>query len=232
MTPDPHFGGASRKSVTFMMDLIHDRDYSVMESEMPENWRSLFNRAVEMGYTQPAEQSETGKAYRTTSCILAQIDVSLFIDQLKKCPPRGKPKDTFPPGSEPVRKVVTEDGMYKYKDDIYKVQMAVHGSGKLYAKKLVAVDTDSIKGGVPKFKFEYAPGAMLLLNADMKLSLEDAMEFGRLYGACCVCGRTLTNELSIHLGIGPVCGGREFGGEFEFMLKQAKAEVEAADVNG
>lgn len=232
-----HFNGPTNRSVKFMMDLFHDKDYSVMESEMPEVWRSLLNQVTSMAYTDQ-------DGHRTTSAIIQQPDVSKFIDQLKKCPAKLKdPKTsgpmskaeqeqaaiyqagTFPPGSEPVRKVVTEDGMYRHGTDIYKVQMAVHGSGKLYAKKLVQVDTDSTKGGVPKFKFEYAPGAMRLLNSDNKLALADAMEFGRLYGACCVCGRTLTNELSIHLGIGPVCGGREFGGEFEFLVNNAKLKL-------
>ena len=68
-------------------------------------------------------------------------------------------------------------------------------------------------------------GRLAKLSADDKLTLEQAREFGALYGTCCVCGRTLTNELSIHLGIGPKCGDREFGGEFKFLLERAKLEV-------
>lgn len=40
------------------------------------------------------------------------------------------------------------------------------------------------------------------------ITLDEAKEFGALYGTCCVCARTLTNEESISQGIGPVCGGR------------------------
>jgi hypothetical protein len=236
-----HFGGASRRSVTYMMDLIATKDYGAMEQEMPESWRSLFNYVVQLGYTVPAEQSETGKAYRTTSAVIQQSDVGKFIENLKKCSDRGQSQLT------PIKQAVTEAGMYKHNDTIYKVQMAVHGSGKLYAKKLIVEDAghdvqegccgEVINGKCVrcgfafgkqyKARFDYAPGAMKMLSADERLSMEDAMAFGRLYGSCCVCGRTLTNELSIHLGIGPVCGGREFGGDFEFMLKQAKEEVEA-----
>jgi hypothetical protein len=46
-----------------------------------------------------------------------------------------------------------------------------------------------------------------LTSAD-RMTLEDAKEFGALYGTCCVCGRLLTNEVSIEAGIGPVCGKR------------------------
>lgn len=100
---------------------------------------------------------------------------------------------------------ITEDGMYLHPDgSIYKVQVAVHGSGRLYAKRLV-VDEDADEG-----KFVYAPGAIKKLSPTMKMTLEQAQGFGSLYGLCCVCGRTLTNEQSIDEGIGPVCKGRFF----------------------
>jgi hypothetical protein len=83
---------------------------------------------------------------------------------------------------------------------IAKVQKAVHGSGRLYAKRLVVSET----GGT----FEYAPGLIVQLDPGMRLSLEEASAFGKLYGWCIVCGRTLTDEKSIAAGIGPVCGGR------------------------
>jgi hypothetical protein len=34
-----------------------------------------------------------------------------------------------------------------------------------------------------------------------------AMSYGKRTGVCCCCGRTLTNKLSIKLGIGPICRG-------------------------
>lgn len=39
---------------------------------------------------------------------------------------------------------------------------------------------------------------------------ETAMSNGKVTGTCCCCGRTLTNELSIELGIGPICRGSWF----------------------
>lgn len=127
--------------------------------------------------------------------------------------------------------------MYKYDGDIYKVQKAVHGSGNLYAKKLVVLDGgyevqsgEGWRGGrltKVTVSFEYAPGIFNKLSEDDRLSLEEAREFGALYGTCCVCGRLLTNELSIALGIGPVCGSREFGGDFQFQIDKAKLEVKS-----
>lgn len=100
------------------------------------------------------------------------------------------------PAVEPIT-----HGMYRKDDVIYKVQKAVHGSGKLYAKVLV-VD------GPGQGHFEYAPGAVTTLRIEHRMSPEEAAEFGRLYGICIVCGATLTDERSIEAGIGPICRGK------------------------
>lgn len=88
------------------------------------------------------------------------------------------------------------EGMYVHDGRIYKVQHAVHGSGRLYAKEL----TES--------GFEFAKGMVYKLSPEEKMTLEQAAEYGRLYGVCCVCGATLTDEDSIAAGIGPVCAGK------------------------
>jgi hypothetical protein len=94
------------------------------------------------------------------------------------------------------------DGMYRTEDGtVYKVQYAVNGSGRLYAKRLV-LQPD---GGAT---FEYEPGAVFRLRPEQKMTLEEAREWGVLYGTCCVCGRTLTDEGSIEAGIGPVCAAK------------------------
>ena len=94
-----------------------------------------------------------------------------------------------------------EDGMYQTGDDIFKVQHAVNGSGRQYAKKLVNY-------GNNEFGFEFAPGMVGKLKAENRMTREQAEEFGKLYGTCCVCGRTLTDEKSIERGVGPVCNGK------------------------
>ena len=100
-----------------------------------------------------------------------------------------------------------EDGMYQTPDgDVYKVQVAVHGSGQLYAKKLVKLDTPrQLKKGVRTHEFVREPGALAKLTPEMAMTQEQAAEFGKLYGSCCNCGLTLTDETSIALGIGPKC---------------------------
>lgn len=104
-------------------------------------------------------------------------------------------------------KTRADEGMYRKAGTIYKVQKAVHGSKMNYAKRLVetlAVD----KNGKRKWKFEYAPGFVYELRPEHALTVEQAKEFGALYGTCCVCGRTLTDEKSIEAGIGPICADK------------------------
>lgn len=104
----------------------------------------------------------------------------------------------------PAPAAVTEDGMYRTEDGtIFKVQVAVHGSGNLYAKKLLPPDEF---GG--KATFEYEAGAIRRLHPEDRMTLAEAKAFGALYGTCCVCGRTLTDEDSISAGIGPICSGK------------------------
>ena len=130
----------------------------------------------------------------------SQHSASALIDYLMACPKSALADDL--------------EGMHKIGDTIYKVQRAVHGSGELYAKELILVERDNveIEDGVWKsitnHRFEYAPGATRHLSPSTKMTLEQAKEFGALYGTCCVCGRTLTNEKSIEDGIGPVCGAK------------------------
>ncbi|UAJ15479.1 hypothetical protein SEA_PUPPERS_48 [Gordonia phage Puppers] len=83
--------------------------------------------------------------------------------------------------------------------NVYKVQRAVHGSGRLYAKVLDPETGDWIisRGAVRDLRQE-----------GQRLTLEVAKDLGHLYGRCIACGRTLTDEASIRAGIGPVCAAK------------------------
>lgn len=107
-----------------------------------------------------------------------------------------------------VAPVEITEGFWTLDSSIYKVQRAVHGSGRLYAKIL---DVGPGVDGAPEASWHYAPGAFQRLGREgaHKLTREEAAEFGKLYGVCCICGRTLTNEESIAAGIGPICAGKQ-----------------------
>ncbi|ABD58457.1 gp41 [Mycobacterium phage PBI1] len=120
-----------------------------------------------------------------------------------------------------------EDGMYRVADGtIYKVYKTQRGHQ--VAKRLVVEENrhDETAGTVFTAHFEYEGKRPLRgLTAEQRMSYEEMKEFGAIYGSCCVCTRTLTDELSVYLGIGPVCGNREFGEAFKFTVKAARKEL-------
>jgi hypothetical protein len=109
-----------------------------------------------------------------------------------------------PKGQAAAPKAEVQDGFYTDGKLVWKVQVAVHGSGNQYAKVL------STESG----SFVYTSGAIGIVRkgvADgsvVPLTLEIAKSLGHLYGRCMVCGRTLTDEGSIAAGIGPICAGK------------------------
>ncbi len=89
---------------------------------------------------------------------------------------------------------VTEEGMYRRGDEIFRIQRSLE-TGNFYAKKLDVVE----------MKFIYAPGAVKFLSNTHKMSLDEAKAFGVETGFCCVCAKFLTDPKSVANGIGPVC---------------------------
>jgi hypothetical protein len=135
----------------------------------------------------------------------------------------GRPESPNAVPPRPAR--VTQDGMYRHPESgvIYKVQFNKgEGDGRrLYAKKLVVVEEPernedgTIKRGPDGkatkpavIKFVYARGAVLRLNASMRMSKEEAKAFGALYGTCVRCGRDLTLEESIDRMMGRKCASK------------------------
>ena len=105
--------------------------------------------------------------------------------------------------TSPEARGITE-GMYKVPatGGIYKVQRAIHGSGHLMTKRLVGSGTD--------WTFVRDTAAMAALRPEYRMTLEEAKEFGTIYGVCVNCGAVLTDQESIARGLGPICAGKEF----------------------
>lgn len=93
-----------------------------------------------------------------------------------------------------------EDGMYILDEAIYKVQHAVHGSGRQYAKRLIPPLAEGERA-----EFIYVPGAVRKLRPEHRMTVEQAKEWGALYGTCVRCGRVLTREDSIERMMGRIC---------------------------
>jgi hypothetical protein len=217
---------ARPQHLKYCRDLMGQRDWEEMVKGMPETWWNLF-LVIKQG-----EDKFNGRP-------ILRSDVNTLINELKKCAPK-KRVDThqrqhaYQEHKSQARKPADlEDGMYRRKADgeIFKVYHTVHGSNVQVAKQLRIIKPGIQRGPdwpsePAKVEFEYIGRKPLYtLTASDRMTMDEAMEFGKLYGTCCICSRTLTNELSIHLGIGPVCGNREFGGEFTFLVDAAKVEL-------
>jgi len=126
---------------------------------------------------------------------LSEKQMKSALSMKAKCDAREATKAPEAPKAPSDR--VQGEGMFRTDDGIFKVQSAL-SSGNLYAKKLEGTS------------FEYAAGAIRKLKESDRMSLEEAQEFGRVSGTCCVCSRKLNNEESIADGIGPVCKMKNF----------------------
>lgn len=94
-----------------------------------------------------------------------------------------------------TNKLGAEEGIYLNNQGIFKLYTTQ--SGYLFAKKLQQDGSwEGVKGAAHK------------LRPETKMTLEQAKHYGKLYGMCIKCGRTLTDEVSISEGIGPVCAGK------------------------
>lgn len=103
----------------------------------------------------------------------------------------------FPLIEKEYTKKVSLEGIHNVNGQIIKIQRSQE-SGYLYAKVLL----QELSG---KWSFTHLQGGLKLVSEATKITLEDAKKYGQLYGTCCMCGRTLTDERSIAAGIGPVC---------------------------
>jgi hypothetical protein len=146
----------------------------------------------------------TGQAKGVLNCAIA--DARRAVKAAEAEAARNQ-RATGPDGTPPPPWTDLEAGIYLHEGAVYKVQMAVHGSGRPYAKRLVVTKPEP--GESPsRGKFEYEPGAVRLLVPSDRMDLAKAKEFGAVYGVCVNCGATLTDETSIERGIGPICESR------------------------
>ena len=91
---------------------------------------------------------------------------------------------------------ITEDGVYRFFGDTFRAQWNRENT-RMYGKRLI------IEDGAIEWKYE--PGILARIAGARKLTLEEAKEYGKLYGECIRCGARLTDETSIAEGIGPIC---------------------------
>ena len=135
---------------------------------------------------------EVPKQYKGLNTFTMSIlEASEYIAILKECPMKGQTGSYEK--AEPAAL-----GFYKYEECVY--QVVKSKTGNRYAKML-KVETG-------KGTWEYVKGMVNTLKACHLISLNEAKSFGHEFGFCMVCGRTLTDPVSVEAGIGPICANR------------------------
>jgi hypothetical protein len=177
---------------------------------------SLFRQRVAFGDVAQIEEVSGAEAAHEAISAMDRKSCSEFISSMLEQPKREFEKRTS--------QVAVGEGMYKMDDVIYKVQVAHHGSGHLYAKQLKITPAEKclcsdLQGvmctpcrngtNAARGSFVRASGVLTRLRPEHKMSLKEAKQFGALYGFCVRCGAILTDEVSIEAGIGPVCAGKD-----------------------
>ena len=116
---------------------------------------------------------------------LSKASASVLIGKLLDAPKPSAPAPT--------------PGYYVAKDEVFVVVENKAKTGT-YAKRMAVTDG--------RGKWVYAPGVGKTLAGLSPLTVEVAAALGRQYGICVICGRTLSDPVSVERGIGPICGGR------------------------
>jgi hypothetical protein len=153
-----------------------------------------------------------------TVLALDGYDASMLIDRLLRCPRKAGPDvkasanlsllDQLPPGRYAIE---NEDGelrfyqLWQSQDKRRRNLYVMFGdsAAKLFPNAQIAIVAKIIAAG---FR-------------------ECAIRFGNEIGACSKCGRRLTNRISRELGIGPICGGNMFGGDWKSEVLAARERI-------
>lgn len=123
---------------------------------------------------------------------LTQGWASARIEEYQALPKRAMP--SVPPGY-----YRTGTGL----DRRFFVVVQTRDKARTYAKEL-QLDPDD-QTGKKQWHWVYVPGAVNALRGLTPLSVEEASEWGKLHGACIICGRHLEDPKSVKDGIGPRC---------------------------
>lgn len=106
------------------------------------------------------------------------------------------------------------EGLYLMDGEVYQVLRAVHGSGKLYTKKMFKLTNPITQrdGRLRLYGFDRVTGVFGKLRESMRMTPEQTAYYGKLYGCCVRCGLTLTRDESKDRMMGPVCYAKQHGG--------------------
>lgn len=145
--------------------------------------------------------SERGVELDVTTVEFTQVDAVLA--KLKATPRPVRPvRPLAAPADRNGASADLEDGVYVLDGSIFMVKHAI--SGRQYASKLQAAPE---VGQAGEWVYQGAK-PLALLRPEMRLTREQAQQYGAVYGCCVRCGRALTDPESIARSVGSTCWGK------------------------
>ncbi|ARG75776.1 hypothetical protein A4G30_16160 [Mycobacterium kansasii] len=205
---------ASESQTKFIRDLVR-RGGRFLDAEDEKKMRILRRKVSPV-------------TYGTLPQPLTKREASQYIDWLRALPKdhreAGEKLADVEPGD------IRQDGIYRvwnghpYEGNVYKVVRGVHGSNRLYARKMVI---EKVEEGKDKITWSYEEAvyerAITWLKHKWKLNDGEAKKLGILYGTCIRCGKTLTKEESIERKSGDTCAEHIRNGNWGRFNNQEEA---------
>jgi hypothetical protein len=127
-----------------------------------------------------------------------KVEGRWLVSHVGECPEAAAP---------PAAPAVPEEGLYVLEDGrIVKVQSNKAKTNR-YSSVWVEIGGHRLTetGEFVQGEWEYAPALRGACKPEARMTMEQAKEFGVLYGQCAKCGRHLKDAESVERGIGPVC---------------------------
>ena len=158
------------------------------------------------------DQHRGGKAWSEKQIAAAQRMIAKVADASKQAAVKAKANATDGIDITRIREMFEAAYTAGHKKPVYRAEGMVlnrapdHGRnpGAIYVK------TDNVyQGKITGTTFYPSRDAVPETVTGLRIIAEDpmaaAVRYGRKTGTCACCGRKLTNELSVELGIGPIC---------------------------
>ena len=158
----------------------------------------LPNRIADFdGWTISAELDRLKPLFLAYKRAFRAVTTAFDTPQAQAATPTSTAPDRTTPTYNRYNSTPAEDGVYKMDGKFYQV-VTSPDTGRSCAKVFNPLTK----------RFRRSPGSVYRLTTSHRLSPSEAGDFGRLYGVCIYCSRTLTDDRSKGAGYGPVCAAK------------------------
>lgn len=159
--------------------------------EYLSNYEGSFGYLLDMRRVASRGALTVGQTKGVLNCIKAELRKTAAVESGER---RADDGQALEPGI-----YVTAEGIVKVQQNRRKSNVYALVWTSINGERL-NLDDEHVNG-----EWSYAPGLILSLKPEQKMTLDEAKHFTLVFGQCPRCGRTLKAADSVEAGIGPVC---------------------------